>query len=278
MSRKSEIIAAIDICTAKTVVVIGRKDDQGTVEIISYSKVNSQGVKRGVIYNIEEAVSSVREALTKARRNYNGPISKVFVGINGQHLYSESVDGVKELDNARYIRKEDVAELIKGAQSVELHPGETIYDVVPQYYRVNNEDSILNPVGVYGNDVFGEFKLILGPESYAKNTCFCIEKAGLNLSDISISPIAAGDAVLTDDEKEAGVVLVDFGSGITNVSVYYDKILRHVGIIPFGGEVITRDIKEGCSILLRQAEALKVQYGSALGDNAPDDKVVTIPG
>lgn len=279
MSRKSEIIAAFDIGTAKTIVIIGRKDDQDEIEVISCAKVNSLGVKRGRIWNVEEVAQSIKTVLDLARKgNDFGEISKVYVGINGQGIFSEEVEGEKELGEFRCVKNEDLEALIHAAEGMETPEEYKTYMVVPQRYRVDKEEEIKNPVGVKGKSLYGNFKLVLGRRTYEEDIRFCIKKAGLNLDKVFINPVVTASSVLTDDEKEAGVVLVDIGCGVSTVTVYYDNILRHVGVVPFGGEVVTLDIKEGCSLLLRQAESLKVRYGSALGDNAADDKVVTISG
>jgi cell division protein FtsA len=143
---------------------------------------------------------------------------------------------------------------------------------------VDNEAGLKNPVGMLGRRVEANFHIVIGQITSAKNIGKCIAKAGLDLNELILEPLASSSAVLTADEKEAGVALVDIGGGTTDVAVYYDDIIRHTAVIPFGGDVITKDIKEGCSILRRQAELLKVQYGSALGDLAREDEVVSIPG
>ncbi len=279
MSRKSEIIAAFDIGTAKTIVIIGRKDDLDGIEVISCAKVNSLGVKRGRVSNVEEVVQSIKKVLELAREgNDFGEISKVYVGINGQGVFSEEVEGEKELGEFRCVKNEDLEALIHAAEGMKTPEGCKTYMVVPQQFSVDKEEEIKNPVGVKGKSLCGSFKLILGRALYEENLRFCIEDVGLNLDKVFLNPVVTANSILTDDEKEAGVVLVDIGCGVTTITVYYDNILRHVGVVPFGGEVVTHDIKEGCSLLLRQAESLKVRYGSALGDNAADDKVVTISG
>jgi cell division protein FtsA len=156
--------------------------------------------------------------------------------------------------------------------------GEEIIHVLPQNFIVDNETGIKNPVGMLGRRVEANFHIVVGQITSARNIAKCINKAGLSLNELILEPLASSVAILTEDEKEAGVTLVDIGGGTTDVAVYYDDIIRHTAVIPFGGDVVTKDIKEGCSILQRQAELLKVQYGSALGDLAREDEVVSIPG
>ena len=161
---------------------------------------------------------------------------------------------------------------------IPIDVGEEIIHVLPQNYIVDNETGVKQPVGMSGKLVEANFHIVLGQIASARNIGKCITKAGLNLNQLVLEPLASSEAVLTDDEKEAGVALVDIGGGTTDIAVYYDEIIRHTAVIPFGGDVVTKDIKEGCSILQRQAELLKIQYGSALGDLAKDEEVVSIPG
>ena len=161
---------------------------------------------------------------------------------------------------------------------IHIDIGEEIIHVLPQNFIVDNEAGVKNPIGMCGRRLEANFHIVIGQVAAAKNIEKCIRKANLSVKDMILEPLASSDAVLTDDEKEAGVVLVDIGGGTTDVAVYYDNIIRHTAVIPFGGNVVTKDIKEGCAILQRHAEQLKLQYGSALGDIAPEDKVVSIPG
>jgi cell division protein FtsA len=176
------------------------------------------------------------------------------------------------------IKKEEVFKLIEDMHKIHIDIGEEIIHVIPQNFIVDNETGVKSPIGMCGRRLEANFHIVIGQVAAAKNIEKCIRKANLIVKDMILEPLASSDAVLTDDEKEAGVVLVDIGGGTTDVAVYYDNIIRHTAVIPFGGNVVTKDIKEGCAILQRHAEQLKIQYGSALGDIAPDDKVVSIPG
>ncbi len=279
MSRKSEIIAAIDIGTSKIVALAGRKDANGKVEIVGRGEVESKGIRRGMIFNLKEAAESIENLMEKILSGIDGSISKVFAGISGQHIHTIPGYGAKEIDNEEgIITDSDVKELFQQARTIELNSDEAIYKAVPQIFQVDNDDQVRNPIGVKGQQLSATFKLLVGSASYKNSLEQCMGNAGWPVHRTFINPTATSDVVLSDDEKEAGVVLVDMGAGTTSISVYYDGVLRHVSVIPFGGHVVNHDIKEGCTILARQAEALKVQYGSAFGDFAPEDKVVTIPG
>jgi cell division protein FtsA len=205
--------------------------------------------------------------------------NEVFVGIAGQHIKSMKSRGylMREAYDDE-IQKDEVFKLIEDMHKIHIDIGEEIIHVIPQNFIVDNETGVKSPIGMCGRRLEANFHIVIGQVAAAKNIEKCIRKANLTVKDMILEPLASSDAVLTDDEKEAGVVLVDIGGGTTDVAVYYDNIIRHTAVIPFGGNVVTKDIKEGCAILQRHAEQLKIQYGSALGDIAPEDKVVSIPG
>ena len=203
----------------------------------------------------------------------------MFVGIAGQHIKSVRNRGYVNRDSYEdEITREDLKALIDDMYKIPVDVGEEIIHVLPQNYIVDNETGVKNPVGMFGKRLEANFHIVIGQISSARNIEKCVKRVGLNVNQLILEPLASSAAVLTEDEIEAGVALVDIGGGTTDVAVYYDDVIRHTAVIPFGGNVVTRDIKEGCAILQRQAESLKVQFGSALGDLAHDDKVVTIPG
>ncbi len=279
MSQKNNFVAAVDIGTTKIVTIIGRKNDNGKLEILGMSKTPSKGVKRGVVLNIEETVNSIRTTVDEVQSQTGITLSDVFVGIAGQHIKSVISRGYINRDSyEKRITKEDKNRLIAEMYNIPVDVGDEIIHVLPQNYIVDNETGVKNPVGMSGKRLEANFHIVIGQISSAKNIKNCVESVGLNVIQLILEPLASSTAVLTDDEKEAGVALVDIGGGTTDIAVYYDDVIRHTAVIPFGGNVVTKDIKEGCSILSRQAEALKIQFGSALGDLAQEDKVVTIPG
>jgi len=279
MDHKEEFVAAIDIGTTKIVAIVGKRKENGKIEILGISKTASKGVKRGVVLNIEEAVNSIQKTVEDVQFTVGKQISEVYVGIAGQHIKSIKNRGYINRDSYDdEITKEDINALIQDMYKIPIDIGEEIIHVLPQNFIVDNETGVKNPVGMSGKRVEANFHIVIGQIASAKNIGKCIKKAGLNLNQLILEPLASSEAVLTDDEKEAGVALVDIGGGTTDIAVYYDDIIRHTAVIPFGGDVVTKDIKEGCSILQRQAELLKIQYGSALGDLAKDAEVVSIPG
>ena len=279
MNKKEQYVAAIDIGTTKIVAIVGKKNENGKIEILGLSKALSKGVKRGVVLNIEDTVNAIQTTVDDVQKRSGIIFSEVFVGIAGQHIKSMKNRGYITRDNYEdEIKKEEVFRLIEDMHKIHIDIGEEIIHVIPQNFIVDNETGVKSPIGMCGRRLEANFHIVIGQVAAAKNIEKCIRKANLTVKDMILEPLASSDAVLTDDEKEAGVVLVDIGGGTTDVAVYYDNIIRHTAVIPLGGNVVTKDIKEGCAILARHAEQLKLQYGSALGDIAPEDKVVSIPG
>jgi cell division protein FtsA len=279
MNKKEQYVAAIDIGTTKIVAIVGKKNENGKIEILGLSKALSRGVKRGVVLNIEETVNAIQTTVDDVQKRSGIVFSEVFVGIAGQHIKSMKNRGY--ITREAYedeIKKEEVFKLIDDMHKIHIDIGEEIIHVIPQNFIVDNETGVKSPIGMCGRRLEANFHIVIGQVAAAKNIEKCVRKANLMVKDMILEPLASSDAVLTDDEKEAGVVLVDIGGGTTDVAVYYDNIIRHTAVIPLGGNVVTKDIKEGCAILQRHAEQLKIQYGSALGDIAPEDKVVAIPG
>jgi len=274
---KKDYISAIDIGTTKIVAMIARKTEDGKFEILGMGNAPSSGVKRGVVVHIDETVAAIELAKQQAEEQAGYRMGEVYVGIAGQHIKSMKNRNSKYLDNEE-ISQEDVNYLHDQMAKTPLEPGEEILHVIPQSYIVDSETDVSKPVGMSGRMLEANFHLVIGKVASARNISKCIERVELKVKKMILEPLASATAVLTADEREAGVVLVDIGGGTTDVAVYYNDVVRHTAVIPFGGNVITNDIKEGCSILLRQAESLKVQFGSAMGDTAADDKVVTIPG
>jgi len=278
MSKNEQYVAAIDIGTTKVVSIVGKKNENGKIEILGLSKALSTGVKRGVVQNIEETVAAIQKTVEDVQRTSEVMFSEVFVGIAGQHIKSMKNRGYITRENyEEEIRKAEVFKLIDDMYKIHINIGEEIIHVLPQNFIVDNETGVNNPIGMCGKRLEANFHIVIGQIAAAKNIEKCVRKINLAVKDMILEPLASSDATLTDDEKEAGVVLVDIGGGTTDVAVYYDNIIRHTAVIPFGGNVVTKDIKEGCAILHRHAEQLKISYGSALGDIAPENKVVSIP-
>jgi cell division protein FtsA len=275
----SDLVVGLDIGTTKIAAIVGRKNEHGKIEIMGIGKTESLGVNRGVVVNIEQTVASIKTAIAIAADKANVDIGEVIVGIAGQHIKSMQHRGMitrQSLDDE--VSQKDVDQLIDNMHRLVMNPGEEVIHVIPQEYIIDNESGIKNPIGHAGIRLEGNFHIITGQVSAVKNIFKCVNRAGLEIVDLHLEPLASADAVLSDEEKEAGVVLVDIGGGTTDVAVFYDGIIRHTAVIPFGGNIVTDDIKEGCSIIKSQAEQLKVRFGSALAQENQENEIISIPG
>ena len=277
--KTSEIIVGLDIGTTKIAAIVGRKNEHGKIEILGYGKTESIGVKRGVVSNIENTVQSIRTAVEMAEQRSGVDIKFVNVGIAGQHIKSLQHRGsLIRKETEVEISQEDIDALHQSMFNLNMNPGEEIIDVIPQEYIIDGEPGVKHPIGMLGNNLEANFHIIIGQTTAAKNIYKCVRKANLEVVDLILEPVASAEAVLSEEEKEAGVVLVDIGGGTTDLAIFQDGIIRHTAVIPFGGEVVTEDVKEGCSIIKKHAEELKVKFGSSLASENRDDEVVAIPG
>jgi len=275
----SEIVVALDIGTTKVCAIAGRKDRHGKMEILGIGKVNSEGVLRGVVSNIEKTVNAISEASNQAKRSADIDFGVVHVGIAGQHIKSLQHRGILTRDNdLTEISERDIQRLISDMFKLVLPPGDKILHVIPQEFTVDNEQGITDPIGMSGIRLEANFHIITGQITASNNLYRCVERTGLQVANMTLEPIASAAAVLSEEEKEAGVALVDIGGGTTDITIFQDGIIRHTAVIPFGGNVITNDIKEGCTVMVQQAEKLKVKFGSALADEVYDNRIITIPG
>jgi cell division protein FtsA len=274
-----DVVVALDIGTTKVCCLVGRKSVHGKIEMIGVGKVESIGVLRGVVSNIEKTVSAIREAVEIAERQAGMKLRDVHVGIAGQHIKSLQHRGIltRESDHTE-INDRDIDRLVNDMFKLVLPPGDKIIHVFPQEFTVDNEQGITDPVGMCGVRLEANFHIITGQITAINNIYRCIEKAGLKVKDLTLEPIASADAVLSDEEKQAGVALVDMGGGTTDITIFHEGLIRHTAVIPFGGNVITADIKEGCTVMQPQAEKLKVKFGSALSNEVFDNRIITIPG
>ncbi|MBP6755244.1 MAG: cell division protein FtsA [Bacteroidia bacterium] len=274
-----DLVVGLDIGTTKIAAIVGYKNEFGKVVILSIGKAESLGVQRGVVANIEQTIDSINTAVKLAADKAEIDIEEVIVGIAGQHIKSMQHRGMitrKSLDEE--VNQNDVDNLIDNMHRLVMNPGEEIIHVIPQEYIIDNEGGIRNPIGHSGIRLEGNFHIITGQVSAVKNIFKCVSRANLITADLHLEPLASADAVLSDEEKEAGVVLVDIGGGTTDVAIFYDGIIRHTAVIPFGGNIITEDIKEGCGIIKTHAEQLKMRFGSALEQESQKNEVISIPG
>lgn len=275
----SELVIALDIGTTKVCAIAGHRNIYDKVEVLGVGTVRSEGVSRGVVSNIDKTVKAIEEAIRVAERTTGRKFSKVHVGVAGQHIKSIHHHGILVRHDAiEEISHGDVEKLISDMHKLVLPPGDKILHVIPQEFTVDDETNITDPIGMSGVRLEANFHIITGQISASRNIARCVERVGLDVADMTLEPIASASAVLSPEEKEAGVALVDIGGGTTDITIFKDGIIRHTAVIPFGGNVITRDIREGCTVMNEQAEKLKVKFGAALADEIYDNKIITIPG
>ena len=273
------IAVGLDIGTTKIVAMIGRKNEYDKVEILGIGKSKSLGVHRGVVNNITQTIQSIQQAVQEAEVAAEMKIEGITVGIAGQHIRSlQHSDYITRSNSETVINEEDIDKLIHQVHKLVMLPGEEIIHVLPQEYKVDGQAEIKEPIGMYGGRLEANFHVVVGQVSSIRNIGRCVQSAGLSLERITLEPLASANAVLSQEEKEAGVALIDIGGGTTDLAIFRDGIIRHTAVIPFGGNVITEDIKEGCSIIEKQAELLKIKFGSAWPGENKDNEIVSIPG
>ena len=276
---KSEIVVGLDIGTTKITVLVGEKDQYGKLDILGNGKAVSNGVMRGVVANIDKTVSSIKIAVEQAEMESGIEIDEVYVGIAGQHIKSLQHRGEIVRDEiTEEISKEDLEKLTDNMFKLVTIPGEEVIHVIPQEYTVDGEDFIQDPKGMAGVKIEANFHIITAKVAAVNNILRCVKKAGLTPKNLILEPFASAVAVLDEDELQEGVCLVDIGGGTTDVAIFLDGIIRHTAVIPFGGNVITKDIKQGIQILEKQAEMLKIKFGSAMSSSTKDNVIVSIPG
>ena len=276
---KDKIVVGLDIGTTKIVAIAGRKNEFGKLEILGMGKAVSEGVTRGVVTNIDRTVEAIQKAIFEAEEQAGIDITEVNVGIAGQHIRSAQHHGVIMRGNPQdEISVDDVRRLTEDMFKIVIPPGNEIIHVMPQDYTVDYEAGVKEPVGMAGSRLEADFHVITAHTSAIANINKCVRKAGLEVVELVLEPLASSLSVLEEEEKEAGVVLVDIGGGTTDVAIFYDGIIRHTAVIPFGGNIITNDIKQGCMVMHNQAEQLKVKFGRAIASEANANEIISIPG
>ena len=269
----------LDIGTTKIVAMVGEKNQFNKVKILGVGKSQSLGVHRGVVNNITQTIQSIKIAVDEAQSKSGVDVKEVAVGIAGQHIRSlQHSDYITRENPDEVINENDIDKLIDQVYKLVMLPGEEIIHVLPQDFKVDGQSEIKEPIGMYGSRLEANFHIVVGQVSSIRNIGKCIKSSGLEMGDITLEPLASSDAVLSEEEKEAGVALIDIGGGTTDVAIFKDGIIKHTAVIPFGGNVITEDIKEGCSIIGNQAEQLKIKFGSAWPGENKDSEIVSIPG
>lgn len=273
------IVVGIDVGTTKIAVFIAEKKENNEIHVIGMGRTESQGVERGVVKNIEDTATSIKIAVKKAEEMSGEKVTEVYVGIAGHHIRSKQHRGnIIIHEEEHIITKEDVERLKNEQYAILMEHGEQIIDVIPQHYIVDNDSPTLNPVGRIGKCLAGDFHLITGNRTNIQNIYKSVQLAGYEVKKLVLEPIASAESVVNDEEKLAGVCLVDIGGGTTDVAIFHEGIIRHTSVIPLAGNVITDDIKSCCSIIRTQAEALKQKFGACLETPTSANEIISIPG
>jgi cell division protein FtsA len=280
MNHEQPIIVGLDIGTTKIAAIAGRKNEYGKLEILGFGRANSNGVKHGQVLNIDETIKAIRMALDNCyASNPNLEIGEVYVGIAGHHIKSLQTRGdIVRQNTEEEITRREIDQLVADQYKTYIPAGDQIIDVIPQEFTVDNFQNIPNPIGYGGVKVGANFHIITGDKNAIRNINRAVEKSNLVTKDLVLQPLASAAAVMGQEDLEAGVAIVDIGGGTTDLAVFYEGILKHTAVIPFGGENITNDIKTGLGVLKTQAEQMKVQFGSALSNEAKANAYITIPG
>jgi len=284
MENIKKVVVGLDIGTTKVCAIVGTRNEHGKIEILGMGRAESLGVIRGEVRNIDKTVKAIREAVEKAKQSMaNGKfrieINSVHVGIAGQHIKSlQHRNTISRANNDEEITKDDVERLVKDTHKLALPAGDEIIHVLPQEYQVDDFTDVPDPVGMTGVRLSANFHIITGHMDAIKNIYKSVNRSGLDVADLILEPLSSSESVLTPEELEAGVCLVDIGGGTTDVAIFKNGIIRHTAVIPFGGNVITDDIVDGCQVLRNQAELLKTRFGSALADENKENEIVCIPG
>ena len=275
-----KIAVGLDIGTTKIVCVIGKFNEHNKIEILGSGKSKSKGVHDGVVINIVHTEEAIRAAVEEAEAQSGLKVASVVAGIAGKHIRSlQHSDYITRKGHADdVVNQEDIDELIKNVHNLVMMPGEEIIHVLPQEYKIDGQTNITEPIGMHGSRLEANLHLVVGQISSIRNIGRSITNAGISLSDMTLEPLASASSTLSEDEKEAGVALIDIGGGTTDLAIFKDGIIRQTAVIPMGGKVITNDIKEGCEIIERQAELLKIKFGSTWPAENSEKEVITIPG
>ena len=276
---EERIIVGLDIGTTKVCAVVASITENNQVNILGVGKAASDGLNRGVVVNIDKTVNAIRTAVEQAQLASGIEVTAVNVGIAGDHIRSLRSKGVITINNRdNEIMIKDVERLLADCKNIALPSDYEIIHVVPQEFIVDGQDGISDPVGMSGMRMEAEVHIITGLVSAVKNMYRCVERAGFQVADLMLEPLASSYAVLEEEEREAGVVLVDIGGGTTDVAIMQDNTIRHTAVVAIAGQKVTDDIRIGLSVLEDQAEKLKREHGLCYADLITEDEIITIPG
>src|SRR5690625_2155433 len=280
MSKEAPIIVGLDIGTTKIAAIAGKKNEFGKLEILGFGRADSFGVQHGMVLNIDQTIKAIKLALQDCYDSSPDlEIKEVYVGIAGHHIKSLQTRGdIVRGNTETEISQNEIDQLIDDQYKTYVPAGDQIIDVIPQVYTVDSIPNVINPIGMAGIKVGADFHIITGDKNAIRNINRSVEKSELKIKDLVLQPLASAASVMCDQDLEAGVAIVDIGGGTTDLTVFYEGILKHTAVIPYGGENITNVIKNGLGVLRAQAEQMKVQFGSALAEEALSNAYIAIPG
>ncbi len=272
-----QMIVGLDIGTSKIVALVAEVDDDGKVELIALGSHPSQGMKKGVVINIESTVNAISKAVEEAERMAGVKIQSVFAGIAGSHIKSLNSHGIVAIKNSE-VQQDDVERVVDAAKAVAIPADQRVLHVLPQEFIIDNQDGIHQPVGMSGVRLEAKVHLVTGSISASQNIAKCIQRCGLEVEDIILEQLASSHAVLTDDERDLGVLLVDMGGGTTDIAIFTEGAIRHTAVIPVAGDQVTNDIAVAFRTPTQFAEEIKVKYACALRQLASPDDMIEVPG
>ena len=275
MAKKHSIVVGLDIGTTKVCALIGEMTEQG-VEIIGVGSHLSQGLRKGVVINIEATVNSVRRAVEAAGLMAGCEVHTVFTSISGGHIKAFNSHGIVAVKN-KEVTQRDLERVIDAAKAVAIPMDREVLHVLPQDYIVDDQNGIKDPLGMSGVRLEAKVHIVTGAVTSAQNIIKCCNRTGLNVAEVVLAPLAAAEAVLTDEQRELGVVLVDMGGGTTDIAIYHDGTVKHTAVLGIGGNHVTNDIAAGLRTPFNDAERIKQRYGFASATMVTDDERVDVP-
>lgn len=278
MAKKPErnLIVSLDVGTSKVVALVGEINPADKIEIIGFGSHPSRGLKRGVVVNIESTVQSIQRAVEEAELMANCEIRSAFTGIAGSHVRSLNSHGIVAIRDYE-VTHADVDRVIEAAKAVAIPADQKILHVLPQEFLIDNQDSIKEPIGMSGVRLEAKVHMVTGAVSAAQNIVKCVRRCGLDVGDIILEQLASSHAVLSEDEKELGVCLIDIGGGTTDIAIFSDGAIRHTAVIPIAGDQVTNDIAVALRTPTQAAEEIKLKYGCALADMADANQMIEVP-
>ena len=277
MGRKDQIIVGLDIGTTKTRAVVAELREDGGADVIGVGTSLSRGLRKGVVINIEDTVASVRKAIEEAEVVSGIVINSVHVGIAGSHINSLSADGLVAI-KSREVTRADIVRAVNAARSAAIIKSDhRVLHVLPREFIVDEQDGIRDPLGMSGSHLKVNVHIITGAVTSVQNLVKSVERAGLDVIGIILQPLASSEAVLSEDERELGVAMIDMGGGTTDLAIFAEGSVMHTAIIPVGGDHFTNDIAVGLKTARSEAERLKVQFGCAVSSLVKDDEIIDVP-